>query len=287
MPRMRGSVRQSPARRSAARPAAPEASPFFASLLKYGVVAASLALTAGLGVWLWNIGWPQKQGERLAAVWYGATKRAGLEVHDVLVEGRNGTEKIQLLNALAIERGAPTLAFDPAEAYDRVKQLPWVAEAVVERRLPGTVYLAITERKPLARWQNGGVTRIIDTTGMVLPQADPTKFLHLPLVVGQGADEEAGKLVDMLKTRPDIAKILRAAVRVGARRWDLQVEPNVTIRLPEQKIDQALDRLVQMMKEQHILARNVIGIDLRVPDRLVFETPTPVPATKQAGEPKI
>jgi cell division protein FtsQ len=64
---------------------------------------------------------------------------------------------------------------------------------------------------------------------------------------------------------------MTAAVRVGERRWDVHLEPDVIARLPEKDIDDALKRLSDLITDKKILERNVAAIDLRLPDRLVIE----------------
>lgn len=62
---------------------------------------------------------------------------------------------------------------------------PWIASAQIVRRFPGTVELNVTERVPVARWQQpaGGVV-VIAQDGTVLPGA----ALGGPLLVGWGPD---------------------------------------------------------------------------------------------------
>src|SRR3546814_10770851 len=65
-----------------------------------------------------------------------------------------------LVRALGLETGRPILAVDPAAARAALEALPWVASASVERQLPGTVYIRLTERAPLALWQDQGVIQV-------------------------------------------------------------------------------------------------------------------------------
>src|SRR3546814_21045357 len=92
-----------------------------------------------------------------------------------------------LVRALGLETGRPILAVDPAAARAALEALPWVASASVERQLPGTVYIRLTERAPLALWQDQGVIQVIDRDGAVIPGVEPRRFAHLPLVVGPDA----------------------------------------------------------------------------------------------------
>jgi cell division protein FtsQ len=97
------------------------------------------------------------------------TARLGLVVTDVKVEGRETTDRETILAALDAGPGTPILAMSPRRAKERLETLPWVRSAVVERRLPDTLYVRLVERKPLALWQHGGKLDLIDREGAVIP----------------------------------------------------------------------------------------------------------------------
>ena len=106
---------------------------------KVGAVAIVAALAVG-GPWaLWRAGIAQRTIERVETAFVDFTGMVGLVVDDVLVEGRVETKAADVLRALQVQRGMPVLAVDPRTAKQRLEQIPWVAEASVERRLPGLV----------------------------------------------------------------------------------------------------------------------------------------------------
>lgn len=246
-------------------------------LLRLGALAGSILFIIGLAAWLWHIGWPQRETEHLLEAGLHATQKAQFAVKDVVVEGRGQTSKDALFAALGISAGAPILSFDPTAAAARIAKLPWVASAIVERRFPDTVLVRLTERVPLARWQHEGRTVVIDTNGNPLPQAPLDQFANLLLVVGEGAPAETLDLIDTLRDFPAVEAAMKDAVRVGGRRWDIQLQPHVTAKLPETGLPDALKRLSDLITQQKILERNVLNIDLRMPDRIIIE-----PAAAQA-----
>ena len=81
------------------------------------------------------------------------TARLGLVVTDVKVEGRETTDRETILAALGAGPGTPILAMSPGRAKEHLESLPWVRSAVVERRLPDTLYVRLVERKPLTAWE--------------------------------------------------------------------------------------------------------------------------------------
>ncbi|NTU76300.1 MAG: cell division protein FtsQ [Alphaproteobacteria bacterium] len=78
-----------------------------------------------------------------------------------------------------------------------------------------------------------------------------------------------------LKDFPAIASLMKAATRVGERRWNLYLQPNILVRLPEQDMAAALARLARLDRDQKVLSKNLVAIDLRLPDRLALEPASP------------
>jgi cell division protein FtsQ len=199
-----------------------------------------------------------------------AAGSVGLRVSDIRIEGRENTPEPLLRAAIGVARGDPILGFSVEQARQRIETLSWVEHATVERRLPGTVVVILRERAPFAIWQNQGKFVLIDRKGQVVTNQEVAQFRHLPLVVGSGAPQAARELLDALTDRPAIASRMEAAVRVGARRWNLHMKNGADVMLPERHEIAALDRLVQLQESQAMLDRPLAAIDMRLPDRLVL-----------------
>jgi cell division protein FtsQ len=213
------------------------------------------------------------------------TARFGLVVTDVRVEGRETTDRETILTALGAGPGTPILAMSPKRAKEQLEALPWVRSAVVERRLPDTLYVRLVERKPLALWQHGGKLELIDREGAVIPVTRLDRFAKLPMVVGDSAANHAAELLDMLATEPDLASRVSAAIRVGDRRWNLRVDNAIDVLLPADSPGSAWTQLARLERSSAILKRDVLVVDVRLPDRLVLrvnpEVPKETPAPKK------
>lgn len=203
------------------------------------------------------------------------TARLGLRVEDIEVVGRHTTAAKTILAALDARRGTPIFAVDPSRAAVRLDKLPWVRSAVIERRLPDTLYIHLAERHPLALWQHDHRIQLIDRRGKVIRVADLAPFAKLPMVVGAAAAPLARKLLDMLATEPNLAARVTVAEWVGQRRWNLHLDDGITVMLPTQDAEAAWRQLERLQKTQAILKRNVTTVDLRLPNRLVLRLAAP------------
>jgi cell division protein FtsQ len=90
----------------------------------------------------------------------------------------------------------------------------------------------------------------------------------LLLLGGAGAPEHVGELLLLLAYEPDVARQLRAAVWVGQRRWNLVLNNDVQIWLPEEDAVAALKRLAKLQADYRLLSREFGVVDLRLPDKL-------------------
>lgn len=197
---------------------------------------------------------------------------SGYQVEEVLVEGRTRTEVEALRKALNVTRGDPIFAFDPQSARESLEKLSWVASARVERVLPDTIYVRLTERQPLALWQNRRRLALIDATGAVLEDRNLEHFAHLPIVVGSEAPKHAAEFLAVLSGVPNLASRVEAATLVGGRRWDLRLDNGIDVRLPEGALVPAMKRLADLERVNGLFERDIVAIDMRLPDRTVVQT---------------
>lgn len=231
--------------------------------------AAFILAIAGTGWMAWAAGMPQRAAARTVQAALDASAHMGFVVRDVFVVGRNETPKKTLLDTLAVRRGSPILAVDLEAVRQRVQALPWVRQASIRRVLPDTLVIDIVERKPLALWQHDKRFALIDEEGQVILRDDVGPFNDLMIVVGEDAPANATALVRMLASEPELLSRVKAAVRVGGRRWNVHMADGIDVKLPEQDPERAWRRLAQHQKEHHLLDKPVRVIDLRLEGRLV------------------
>jgi cell division protein FtsQ len=208
---------------------------------------------------------------------------SGFSIQDVTVTGRKQASREELLAAVGIARGDPIFGFDTEAARQRIEYLDWVKSATVTRLLPDTIRIDVEEREPFALWQRGGAVSVVDAEGRPITDEDVQSYANLPFIVGFGAPREAPALLKLMqKEQPQLLQRVRAFVRVGGRRWNLRLENGVDVKLPEQGVERALADLVFYDGQHKILSRDILAIDLRLPDRVSVEL-TPEAKALQGG----
>ena len=130
----------------------------------------------------------------------------------------------------------------------------------------------MTETRPFAVWQAPDGLKLIGKDGAVLADYDGNRR-GLPLIVGPGANSAAAAMLSLMQRYPEISAQTRALVRVGERRWDLELgngAGSVVVMLPEKGYPEEVARLAELIARQGLLDRDVTRIDMRMADRMVI-----------------
>lgn len=276
------------AKRSTAFTRAPLRPRWYWPVVHLSGIAAGLVAGLATGAWLGWSGTVYAVTTDLTTKALDFTGSAGLQVRAVFADGRRHTERQLLESQLDLVIGQPILGFDAAAAKNRLEQLPWVERASVVRFLPDTIKVRLEERKPLALWQNGGTFSLIDGQGGVivsdLTASDVGKrFGKLRVLVGEHAPHHAVDLFQMLAAEPALSSRVKAATWVGNRRWTLRLDNKVDVLLPEKAPLAAWRLLAKTEREQALLDRAVLVIDLRqAPDRMHLKLDRAVFGDQQA-----
>lgn len=258
-------------------------SPWRGRLIRLGATAVVIAGTGAAIGWSIQSGLVARTWSTVSAGALRMTADAGLRIDDVLVAGRGQTNASALLEKVGVSRGMPILGVDLAAMRDRVKALPWVKEARIERRLPDTLHVTLVERRPMALWQRGRNFTLVDETGVEIAGQDVRRFHDLPIVIGDRAPEKAAAALAMLAAEPDLNERVRALTWVGDRRWTIRLDNGMDVQLPEVDPAGAWTHLATLAREHGVLERDVVTIDLRIPDQLIMRV-TPA-ARERANAP--
>jgi cell division protein FtsQ len=192
----------------------------------------------------------------------------GFRITSIALAGQRRLTRDDVLTAAGITGHSSLLFLDAGEARARLKANPWIAEATVLKLYPGRLHIAVTERDAFALWQRNGKVEVIAEDGTVLEPYAGQYGAKLPLVVGVGAETGAKDFLATLDKYPSIRDQLRAAVLVAERRWNVMLRNGIDVQLPATGLEQALDTIVKLDRDNKILSRDIATIDLRLADRV-------------------
>jgi cell division protein FtsQ len=231
-------------------------------------IAAVIAASLGYGVVKGN------HGPSIIAVVKDACDRvgnaAGFRIVSIALVGNHQISREEAL-AIAGITGTTSLVFlNVEEVRERLKRNPWIADATVLKLYPGALEIGIRERAAFALWQKDRRVSVISDDGTVLEPYVAPGMLRLPLVVGSGAQLKAREFLSLLDRHPALRDLVRAAILVGERRWNLRLNNGVDVMLPEARVPEAIEHLIQLERQKHLISRDIVAIDLRLPDRVTL-----------------
>ena len=180
------------------------------------------------------------------------------------VEGASDdlAEAVRAKLALPLPMSSFDIDLDAARA--RIEALDAVQKADLRVRSGGVLQVVITERMPVAVWRTDDGLTLVDDTGHrvagLLSRADRA---DLPLIAGDGADTATPEALDLIDAAGPLTPRIRGLVRVGDRRWDLVLDRDQRILLPEKNPVQALERLLALDHAQDLMNRDILTVDLR------------------------
>ena len=212
----------------------------------------------------------------------GQMAAAGLAIGEIAISGQALTEEQAIFSALGVEPHTSSIGFDVEAARQRIAELPSVASVSIRKTYPSDLVVTITEKVPVARWRVDGVTFVVDAAGEQIGQ-DRGVYGDLPLVIGDGAADDAMVMIRALEQFPSLSDGLLALSRIADRRWDLIYDTGLRVQLPELGVAQALRRLEMYQADYQLLERDITVVDLRI-DNLVAVRPTKTPEELAAEE---
>ena len=135
-----------------------------------------------------------------AGGWYGYETVANRPVRDVLFTGDLEPLPKDVLDEFARELKKRTAGTSLASVRDNAKRIPWVRDASVRRRYPGTIEVRFEAYRALAHWNDD---RLVSPDGEIFAAESPVTLPRF-----HGADGAAPAIV---RTYPDLVRWLAPA----------------------------------------------------------------------------
>ena len=218
--------------------------------------------------------WFADQERRDRAVLWVADIRASIE-----------TRPEFMVNVMAIDGASLEIAEDireivqidfPVSSFDlnleeiraQVAGLSPVEDAALRIRPGGVLQVNVTERLPEMVWRTGHGLDLLDGQGrFVAPLDSRADQSNLPLIAGDGADKQVPEALALIRAAGPLGPRLRGLVRMGERRWDVVLDRDQRILLPEEGAVQALERMIALNQVQDVLGRDLVTVDMRIAAR--------------------
>lgn len=195
-------------------------------------------------------------------------ERPEFRVKMMAIDGAEGALAAEIRAAVPLH--FPQSSFDLDLGYIRaeVNALRGVKKANVRIRPGGILHVSVIPRVPVAIWRTEDGLVLIDETGAQVGEiASRADHPEMPLIAGEGAARHVDEALKLTRAAGALGDRLRGVVRIGARRWDVVLDRDQRIMLPEAGALQALERVIALERAQEILTRDVSRVDMRLAQR--------------------
>jgi len=240
--------------------------PLFRLLLRFGLPCL---LTFSIATW-----WLSYDDNRMKIIDTYADLRSQVEsrpefmVNMMAVDGASDLVAEGIRQILPLDFPISSFDLDLEAMRETVVSLDPVKSARLYVRQGNVLQVEVVERLPVVLWRNEQGLQLLDDEGMLVgPAFLRSDWPELPLIVGDGANGLVTEALELVAAAEPLAARLRGLVRMGERRWDVVLDRNQRILLPETEPVRALERVIAMDHAVNMLERDLVAVDLRLPNR--------------------
>ena len=160
---------------------------------------------------------------------------------------------------------------------DTIKELvessEWVKRANVKKVLPSTLLINIIENDPYAIFLRDGKSFLLDLDGSIITEINLDNYKdNLLFVKGENSTKLLEQIIrDISISFPNLIPSLKELEYIEKRRWNLKLNNNLLVKLPDENVQKSLENLKQLFDEQEVMQSNIIEIDLRIQGRAAIK----------------
>lgn len=236
--------------------------PLFRVAMRLGLPVVLIALSAG-----WFFGQQESRdafSQKFAEVRRSIEERPEFMVKLMAIDGASLVVAQEIRAALQVDMPISSFDLDLEVMKRRIAEFDSVARVDLQIRRGGILQVEITEREPSVVWRLGRELQLLDHSGhRVSALKSRLDRADLPLLAGVGAELAVPEALSVLAASGPVRDRVRGLVRIGERRWDLVLDRNQRILLPEQDPVPALEQVMALEQATELLARDVLVVDMR------------------------
>jgi cell division protein FtsQ len=240
--------------------------PMFRRFLFIGL---PVALVAGMTAAL--LGDPARRAaisDSFAEMRRSIEQRPEFMVKMMAIDGATDDVAQHIREIVPVDFPISSFELDLAAVRGQIRTLDAVAQVDVRVRAGGILQVDVVERVPAVVWRAPEGLALLDIDGRrVAALAARSDRADLPLIAGTGADAAVPEALRLIAAAEPVKDRLRGLLRVGERRWDVVLDRDQRILLPETGAVEALEQLLALDEARDLLARNVTVVDMRLPHR--------------------
>lgn len=184
------------------------------------------------------------------------------------IEGASDSVEEDIREIFPFDFPASSFDIDIDHVHEMITGLPAVRSADVRIRRGGTMVVAVSERVPVAVWRTWDELALVDAEGFAVDEVSSRSVrADLPVIAGEGANEDVPGALAVLEAAAPLGQRVLGLVRMGERRWDVVLDNEQRILLPEEGAVRAFERVLVLNQTQDMLERDLTIVDMRLAGR--------------------
>ena len=188
----------------------------------------------------------------------------GFIVKNIEILGLNHIDKDDIIKIINNHNDINIFNLNVKKIYKEIKNNTWIKKVSIETVYPNTLKIILTEKKPIAIWQNKFGNNLITKTGDVILEKKLESFKsYLPIIIGHNANKNIYSILNILSSNKDFVKNIWSLTFVNERRWNLHFNQGLTIKLPSKNVKNAWEKVVHLDQKFNILRLGLTEVDLR------------------------
>jgi len=241
---------------------------------KYMLIAINYVLpvvVAAAFIFMWFRFFPPDQSfwkEPLFAITSWVDEK-NLKITDVEVLGASEVLDTQISLYLTEELkkiNLNSLNLDLNQLKKGITFIPSVSDVELAIEKNGVLKVVVEEKIPLVLWYENEQYHLLDKDGYSLDTVtNRDTYYEFFVIAGKNADKKVLEAMEILSVSKKINHHVRGLVRVGQRRWDVIMDRDRIIKLPENGPLEAMRKLKVLDEKENLLSRQISIIDLRIP----------------------
>ena len=188
----------------------------------------------------------------------------GFIIKNIEISGLNYLNKNEIIKIVSAYNDINIFNVNIKNIYKEIKNNTWIKKASIKIVYPNTIKILLTEKKPIAIWQNRHGNSLITKSGDIIFEKNLGEFKnYLPIVVGQNANKKVQSILNIFNKNKDFVTNIWSLTFVNQRRWDVHFNQGLTIKLPSKSVEKAWEKVLYLDKEFNILNLGLTELDLR------------------------
>ena len=188
----------------------------------------------------------------------------------IKIDGVNHRISNEIRSVMNLDLPISSYDFDLENIKSKV-QLMNIVETANLFIADNIIHVEILERKPSIIWQNNDSLEILDANGISISSVNSRdKHLNLPLIAGQGANKHVKEALFIYHHNLIFSEQLIGLVRVGNRRWNMDLINNRRVMLPSEGVNKALKKMIELNLVYEFSSKNFNVLDFRNINRVII-----------------